>query len=217
MSTAWIAGASGLVGGAVLQRLLADAAFERVISVGRRTLPIDHPKLAQVLFDFSAPGTLQVLDPPDAAFCCLGTTIKKAGSRPAFRAVDHDAVVVFAQAARARGARTFLHVTALGANPRSAIFYNAVKGQVEEAVARVGLRSVYAFRPSLLDGERAETRPGERLGLAIGRVLGPVLGKYGPTTVVAVAEAMIAAAKDPRPGVHVVEPGSMRTPAMRGG
>src|SRR6185369_15369291 len=126
------------------------------------------------------------------------------GSRPAFRAVDHDAVVAFARAAREAGARAFVHVTALGADPGSPFFYNAVKGEVEASVARLGFERVVALRPSLLDGPRVERRPAERASLAVARALGPLLGKYRPTPASAVAAAMIAAAKEAKPGVHVI-------------
>jgi uncharacterized protein YbjT (DUF2867 family) len=206
MTVAWLAGGSGLVGGALLARLLRDASFERIVAVGRRRLPRDDPRLAQVLAeDFSSLEALAGAERPGVAFCCLGTTMRKAGSRAAFRAVDHDAVVAFARAARDRGARAFLHVTALGADPRSLVFYNAVKGETEADVARLGIASVYAFRPSILDGEREERRPAERVGLVAMRALGPLLGRYRPTPVGAVADAMIAAARAPSLGVHVVD------------
>jgi uncharacterized protein YbjT (DUF2867 family) len=206
MTVAWVAGGSGLVGGALLSRLLRDASFTRVVAFGRRRLPREDQRLAQVLVaDFSSPAAPEQAEPPDVAFCCLGTTMRKAGSREAFRAVDHDAVLAFARAAQGRGARVFLHVTAMGANPRSRVFYNAVKGEAEADVARLGIPSVYAFRPSILDGDRQERRPTEQVGLVVMRALGPLLGQYRPTPVEAVAEAMIAAAKAPAPGAHAVE------------
>lgn len=209
MKTVWLAGGSGLVGGELLKLLLEERDIDRVVSVGRRTLAFEHPRLSQVTVDFAVPASFDPLPPPEAAFCCLGTTIKRAGSREAFRAVDHDAVVAFAKAARDRGARTFVHVTALGADPRSGVFYNAVKGQVEDAVAALGFESVVALRPSVLDGERAESRPMERVGLAVGRALGPLLGKYRPTPVGAVAAAMLSWSKSPKPGRHEMEAGEI--------
>jgi len=203
--TSWVAGGSGLVGGELLKQLLEDDDFETVVAVGRRALPLQRLKLRQATVDFAVPASFEALDAPEAAFCCLGTTIKRAGSREAFRAVDHDAVVTFAKAARARGATTFLHVTALGADARSSVFYNQVKGEVEAAVAALGFTSVYALRPSILDGERTESRPAERVGLLAARALGPLLGKYRPTPAQAVAAAMIASCKRPEPGVHVLE------------
>lgn len=205
MATAWLAGGTGLVGGVLLRRLLQDGFFDGVVSVGRRRVDVEDPKLLQVVVDFSTLASFEALPGADVVFSCLGTTIRKAGSRQAFRAVDHDAVVTLARAAREKGARAFLHVSALGADAKSFVFYNSVKGQVEDAVARVGIQSVYALRPSILDGERQERRPGERIGLLTMRLLGPVLGKYRPTPVDAIARSMIALAKKPLPGSHVVE------------
>src|SRR4051794_28909818 len=210
MTTAWIAGASGLVGGELLKLLLADGAFERVVSVGRRTLSLESPKLTQAKVDFAVPTSFADLPEADVAFSCLGTTIKKAGSREAFRAVDHDAVVAFAKAAKAKGAKVLVHVSSLGANARSSVFYSSVKGEVEADLAALGFESVYALRPSILDGDRAESRPLERASISVARVLGPVLGKYRPTQASAVARTMIANAKSRAPGAHVVEPGAIR-------
>lgn len=206
MTTAWIAGASGLVGGELLRQLLDGGPWDRVVSVGRRVLPLDHPRLQQVVADVSSAEALRSLPPPTVAFCCLGTTLRKAGSREAFRAVDHGAVVAFARAAAAGGARVLVHVTAVGADPASRVFYNAVKGEAERDAAAQGPPSVYALRPSILDGDRAEGRPGEAAGLLLARALGPLLGRYRPTPVAKVARAMIAAAREAAPGVHVVPP-----------
>jgi uncharacterized protein YbjT (DUF2867 family) len=205
MATAWLAGATGLVGGALLRRLLDDPAFSKVIAVGRRRADVDHPRLVQATVDFGSPAAFDGLEAPDAALSCLGTTIAKAGSREAFRRVDHGAVLAFARAARAKGARVFAHVSALGADPGSRVFYNAVKGEVERDVAALGYPSVYALRPSILDGERQEVRVGERVALAVTRALGPFLGKYRPTPVEAVARVLLASAKAAAPGAHVIE------------
>lgn len=202
MRTALLAGASGLVGGHLLQLLLDDATWDRVVSVGRRELDRSHARLEQVLVDFAE---LPELPRVDAAFSALGTTIRKAGSQDAFRAVDHDAVLSLARAAHRAGARAFLHVTAQGADPRSRVFYNRVKGETERDVAAVGIETTVAFRPSLLDGHRAESRPVEQAGLVVMRALGPLLGKYRPTHAESVARAMVRAARDPRPGVRVTD------------
>jgi uncharacterized protein YbjT (DUF2867 family) len=210
MTTAWLAGGSGLVGGVLLRQLLDDARFHRVISVGRRTLPLEHPKLTQALADFGSPAALEALPPPTVAFSCLGSTLKKAGSRDAFRAVDYGAVLAFARAARRAGAGVLVHVSSMGANPRSRAFYLAVKGELERDVAGLGFPSVYALRPSMLDGKREEHRPGEAIGLVVMRALGPLLGSYRPTKVEAIAKVMIASALAAAPGPHVVEPGEIR-------
>ena len=205
MTTAWLAGASGLVGGELLGLLLAESNYTNVISAGRRTLPVEHPKLVQAKVDFADAASFAELAAPDVAFSCLGTTIKKAGSPEAFRGVDHDAVLTFAKAARAKGARVFVHVSSLGADAGSGQLYMSVKGEVEAALAKLGFESVYALRPSILDGEREESRPLERVGLAFARALGPVLGKYRPTPSTAVARTMVAKAKEAAKGSHVIQ------------
>lgn len=205
MAVVWIAGGSGLVGAELLRLLLEEDAFTTVVAVGRRTLPIEHAKLEQATVDFLAPHAFDPLRAPTVAMATLGTTIKKAGSREAFRAVDHEAVLAFARAARAAKASSFLHVTSLGADPAARGFYARVKGEVEQAVAELGFDSVYALRPSILDGDRTESRPLEELGVLFGRALGPVLGKYRPTAVSAVARTMVTLAKKPARGTHVIE------------
>jgi uncharacterized protein YbjT (DUF2867 family) len=209
MTTAWVAGASGLVGGELLRLLVGDGAFDRVVSVGRRTVGIEAKKVTEVKVDFADAATFGSLDGADVAFSCLGTTIKKAGSKEAFRAVDHDAVLAFARAARSRGAKVLVHVSSLGADRKSRTFYASVKGEVEEDLAALGYESVYALRPSILDGDRAESRPLERVGLAFARALGPVLGKYRPTEASAVARVMVAKAKAKEPGAHVIDAGAI--------
>ncbi len=206
--TALVAGASGLVGGHLVRHLLDARAWSRVVTVGRRPLDLAHPKLEQRTVAFS-----QLSDGPfpqaDDAFCCLGTTIKKAGSEEAFRRVDVDLVLAFARAAAARGARQFLVVSALGADARSRIFYNRIKGEMEREVARLGFEAVQIVRPALLLGSRDEDRPGERasqvvLGPLARLMLGP-LRKYRPIEGDTVAAALVAAAQLHRPGVHVYE------------
>ncbi len=199
---ALLAGASGLMGGHLLRLLLGDSRWDRVVSIGRREVDVHHEKLEQLLVQFPDVGELP---PLDDAFCALGTTIKKAGSRDAFRAVDHDAVVALARAARGAGASSFLHLTAMGADKGSRVFYNRVKGETERDVAAVGVPTTVAFRPSILDGERGESRPGEQVGLFVMRALGPVLGRYRPTRVEDVAAAMVQEAGRSEPGARTVD------------
>lgn len=177
MKTALIAGASGLVGRSLLDQLLAAPEYGTVHSLGRRRLGIAHPKLHEAVVDFTA---LESWPPQavDDAFCCLGTTIKVAGSRAAFRAVDHAAVVAFAWAAQRQGAKRFFVVSALGADPHSRVFYNRVKGETEEALAVLGFGTLAIFRPALLLGERPVPRLGERAGAALFWLIDPLL--FGP-------------------------------------
>lgn len=212
MKTVWIAGASGLVGSRLLSRLLDDASTELVVSLGRRPLERTHPKLREHQVEFAALATGS-LPPPDVAFCALGTTIRKAGSQPAFRAVDHDAVLAFAQAALAAGARTFLVVTALGSDPNSSVFYNRVKGEVEADLKKLGFASLAIAQPSLLLGERAEPRPTERAAIVASRFLAPVLKPFvwRPIEADTVARALVAIARAPQPGTRVYPSAELQT------
>ena len=212
MRTALLVGTTGLVGGHLLRLLLADDTWDRVVSVGRREVDVRDPRLEQRLAELPDVGELPSVDD---VFCALGTTIKKAGSQDAFRAIDHDAVVAVADAAKQAGATSFLHVTAMGASAGSRVFYNRVKGETERDVADVGITTTVAFRPSILDGDREESRFGEQAGLVVMRALGPVLGRYRPTRAEDVALAMIRVAKEPA-GSSVVSAGEITRLASGG-
>jgi uncharacterized protein YbjT (DUF2867 family) len=204
--TALLAGASGLVGGHLLDQLLAHPSWGRVVSIGRREVERVDPRLEQRAVQLPDVGELPRVDD---VFCTLGTTIKKAGSQAAFRVVDHDSVVALAAAARAAGAGSFLHVTAMGADPDSRLFYNRVKGETERDVAEVGIARTVAFRPSILDGERAESRPAEQAGLMMMRAVAPLLGRYRPTNAADVASAMVNAALDRGSDLTVLDAGAI--------
>lgn len=172
--TALIAGASGLVGGHLLKLLLADPQYGRVVAVTRRPLQgVASPKLEALVADFDAldKSLAQKDIPVDDAYCALGTTIKTAGSQDAFRKVDHDYIVAFAKAAKARGAKRLLLVSSIGADPASSVFYSRVKGETEQALGALGFEALHIFRPGLLIGARAESRPVE----ALGKIVSPVL------------------------------------------
>ena len=189
---ALVVGATGLIGGFVIARLLADPRYGRVTAWVRRPLARADAKLDERAIEF---GKLEAerVDAEDV-YCCLGTTIKVAGSQAAFRMVDHEYPVALARAAARGGAKRLLVVSALGADPRSGVFYNRVKGEMEAAVQAAGVPATHFFRPSLLSGPRAETRLGERVGLVVGAVLGPLLGRYRPIHADVVAAARLAVA-----------------------
>jgi len=197
MPTALLAGATGLVGRSLLDRLLAAPEYDRVVTLGRRKLELTHPKLEQVVVDFAALDQGMGERRCDDVFCCLGTTIRQAGSRENFRAVDHAAVLALAWAAQRRGARRFFLVSALGADPDSRVFYNRVKGETEEALQVLGFPTLAIFQPSLLLGVRPRPRPGERLMAAVLWLLEPLLvgrfRKYRAIQATAVARAMLRA------------------------
>ena len=171
-----IAGASGLVGREILNGLLADRGVAAVHSRGRRKLDVQHAKLTQYQVDFAA---LPALPAIDEAYIALGTTIKVAGSQEAFRAVDHDAVVAVATAARAAGAMRLGVVSAMGADTASTIFYNRVKGETEADLKALGFNALVIARPSFLAGNRETLgqplRSGEKLALNISKWLAPVI------------------------------------------
>lgn len=195
MATALIAGASGLVGRYLVDLLTGAPEYDRVVAVVRRPLDVEHPKLTEVVADFNA---LERLPEPlrgDDAYCCLGTTMRKAGSREAFRAVDHGAVLAFAWAAKRGGARRFFGVSSLGADPESRFFYSRVKGETEQALGVLGFATLALFRPGLLRGPREEYRPGERFMSAALALADPFLvgklARYRPVHAATVARAIL--------------------------
>lgn len=205
--TALLAGATGLVGQALLSELLASPVYDRVVAVGRRAPPVVHGKLIAVPTDFT--GFDAVPDGIDDAYCCLGTTIRVAGSQAAFRRVDYDFVVAFARAAAARGATRLALVSSLGADARSRVFYSRVKGETEDAVAGLGFQTLYILRPSLLLGNRTERRPVERLATALFGLVTPLLQgplrRYRPLRGDAGARAMLRLMQGGGAGVQIYE------------
>jgi uncharacterized protein YbjT (DUF2867 family) len=207
-----VAGATGLVGQAVLAALLTAKPYAAVLAIGRRQLVEQHPRLVSIKVDFTQ---LPVLPRVDDVYIALGTTIKVAGSRQAFRAVDFDAVVAVATAARAAGATRLGVVSAMGADAVSAIFYNRVKGEMEQALARMGFETLLIARPSMLDGDRAAlaqpTRLGERLGITLLGVLQPLIPRnYRAIKAADVARALVDGVTDGQPGDRVILSGDMQ-------
>ena len=203
-----VAGASGLVGRALVGRMLADEGGPGVVAVVRRPLGIGDARLTEVVTDFGQVASARV-PPVGTAFCALGTTMAKARSEAAFRAVDLDAVAAFAGLARRAGAKRFLLVSALGADPRSRVFYNRVKGEAEEAVKGAGFEGLAVLRPSLLLGDRQESRPAETVAVVASSLFswamaGP-LARWKPVPAESVAAAMLAVARGVLEGVRIVE------------
>jgi uncharacterized protein YbjT (DUF2867 family) len=182
-----------LIGSFLLERLLASPAYSMVSIWLRTPLAKQHPKLQIKVVDFEGLERNRV--EADDVYCCLGTTIRQAGSQAAFRRVDFDYPVALARAAARDGAQRLLVVSSLGADARSSVFYSRVKGEMEAAVRAAGVAKTLIFRPALLSGPRAEHRLGERVGLVVGSVFGPLLGKYRPIHGDLVAAAMLKAAE----------------------
>ncbi|MFO1219749.1 MAG: NAD(P)H-binding protein [Burkholderiaceae bacterium] len=202
---ALVAGATGLVGRALLELLASERSVGSVTALVRRKVPAlaAHPGIAQQIVDYTQP---LALPEADDAYCCLGTTIKTAGSQEAFRAVDFTAVLAFAEAARAAGATRLGVVSALGANAKSSVFYNRVKGEMEGAVAELGYSCVILARPSLLLGERdaigQPLRRGEQLAARLAGPFAALIPKaVRPIEARTVARALMRAVQKGEPGV----------------
>ena len=202
--TALVAGASGLVGGECLQRLLTSDAYSAVTVVTRRSLGhgAKHPKLREIVVDFGQLDSVRGDLRADHVFCALGTTIRKAGSQARFHQVDFEYPRHLAELTLANGARHFSLVSALGASSKSGVFYSRVKGELEDALRAMGWPSLALLRPSVIAGDRQESRPLERLGEAVLR-FGPAT--YRPVAAGKIAAAMIATAQREPRGVTIIE------------
>lgn len=207
-----VAGATGLVGQEILKALLADKTVAAVHCVGRRAPGVTHPKLTSHVLELNA---LPRLPKVDECFIALGTTIKVAGSQAAFQAVDLDAVVAVARAALSSGATRLGVVSAMGADAQSRVFYNRIKGEMEQSLTRMGFGSLVIARPSLIDGDRAalgqRERAGEGVGLVLARGLRPLLpANYRAILARDVAHALIRAVQTAAPGVTTLLSGQMQ-------
>ena len=212
---ALVAGTTGLVGREVLAALLADKRYSAVHSVGRRPAAVQHAKLTSHIVELRGLTTLPGVGHVDDVFIALGTTIRAAGSQAAFRAVDFDAVVAVARAARSLGATQLGVVSAMGADARSRVFYNRVKGEMEAALAQLGYQTLVLARPSLLDGDRRtlaqDTRPIERWGLLAMSLLKPLIpANYRTIGAARVADALVHAVSSAGNGVRVLSSGDMQ-------
>jgi len=199
-----LAGATGLVGRDVLASLLADPRVARVVAPSRRALPL-HPKLIEVRVDYDALPEDASWWSVDAVVCTLGTTMAVAGSREAFRRVDHDYPLRVAQLALRHGAGAYALNSAMGADPGSRFFYNRVKGELERDLAALGYPSLTCVRPGLIGGERSEKRRGERAMTVVLGALGPVLPRawrINPAS--RIAAVLVEAALQAPPGRHMV-------------
>ena len=207
--SALLVGASGLVGGHCLRFLLEEPSYTRVVVLVRGPLQVMHDKLVQHVVNFDELESLGKCLPVDDVYCCLGTTIRKAGTQEAFRKVDFDYPVKIAALAQHCGASQFLLISSLGSNSHSRIFYNRVKGEVEEAIRKIAFTAFHVFRPSLLLGERREHRAGEQASAIVMVALKPVmighLKKYRAIQASDVAQAMVRVAQMDLRGVNIFE------------
>jgi len=190
--SAAVLGGTGLIGKMLVQKLLDHPDYEKVHLILRKNLDIAHEKLVNHVMPLSEMEQYADFPKVDEAFCCIGTTIKKAGSKAAFVQVDHDFVKVFAEKAKAQGAGLFSVVTAMGADAGSSIFYNRVKGRVEETLRAMEFERIHIFRPSFLLGARHERRLGEEIGKKMFTAFAKVIpAKYRAIESNTVAQVML--------------------------
>ncbi len=206
MKTALIAGATGLIGKQLLQLLLEDVNYEKVKAITRKPLDIQHTKLENIVLDFDKLSEYSVALKSNDVFCCLGTTIRIAKTKEAFRKVDFDYPLELARISKNQGAEQYLLVSALGADRNSGIFYNKVKGEVEETIGQLSFPTLRIFRPSLLLGDRTDQRAGEGAATAFFKIFGFLVpAKYKAIDSGKVARAMLTLAKENNPGFYFHE------------
>jgi len=210
-----IAGCTGLVGHELLQLLQNDPTYKKIYCLVRSPRQLVGSKIVEKVIDFDQlPESLDSMSDADTIFCCLGTTIKNVGgSQEAFRKVDHDYPVALAKWGEKNNIKQFLVISAMGADPKSSIFYSRTKGEMERDIFELNIPSITVFRPSLLIGDRKENRVGEKIGIFLSKILsflfiGP-LKNYKGVHVKKVAKAMMKASQQSGNGKRVVLSGEM--------
>ena len=202
--TALLLGATGLVGGHLLQQLLESPHYAEVVALTRRPLDVQHPKLRLEILDFDRPDASKIGG--DDLFCALGTTLAKAGSKEAQYLIDCVYPFEIGKIARQNGVRQYLLVSSVGADAKASGFYLRTKGELEEKIQGLDFERFVAVRPSFLFGERKEFRLGEKVGIALARVIAPLIPRrYRGVEAEKVARALIAKANGGGKGTEFVE------------
>ncbi len=210
MKTALVVGATGLIGKHLTIKLLESNFYSKVKVLVRKSLDINHPNLEQIIVDFDNLDTSKII--ADDVFCCLGTTMKKAGSKPAFYKVDFIYPLEVAKAALVNGAKQYLIVTAMGADEKSMIYYNRVKGEIEKALTNLHYPTLLIFRPSMLIGKRDEPRLGEKIGEVLMKALSFLIPeKYKAIEGEKVATAMLVLAQKGLKNKDIFESGTLQS------
>lgn len=204
-----VAGATGLVGTELVKKLLEDKSFSEVVIYSRKSPAIEDARLKVIKGELSEINAHREELKGDVYFCCLGTTIKSAGSQENFRKVDFHSIVSFGRLAFTHKASKFLVVSASGAHSQSKIFYSRVKGETEKALKDIGFLSLFIYRPGLLVGNREESRTTEKIAVESYRILRHILPekitKSVATEVSGIVNRMIADAKTPATGLQIIE------------
>lgn len=210
--TLLLVGATGLVGSHVLTRALADPLVKKVIAPARRNL-FEHPKLFSPIVDFHHLSADESWWEADAVICTLGTTMKMAGSKKAFRRVDYDFPLAVARMCLNKGASAFVLNSAIGANSASLFFYNRTKGELENALKKMNYSSLTLVRPAVISGEREQKRLGERLLIAGLKLSSPFLpSRWHLNPAQIIAKSLVEASTGMAPGIHVVPSSNLIQP-----
>lgn len=208
MNKVLLVGASGLVGSHLLKYILKEDSVQQLVLLNRRNVDVKHPKLVQHEVDFENLSD-ELFQGVDALFCCIGTTLKKAGSKHEQWKVDYDIPVYLAQLAKKNDVESFSIISSLGAKATSKNFYLKMKGQVEKVIQQLNIPSVNIFRPSLLLGDRTESRPGEDIAKVFMPIMRPILNgkwrKYRPIYAEVVAKSMFRIANERKLGTTIIE------------
>jgi uncharacterized protein YbjT (DUF2867 family) len=209
MKTALIVGASGLIGKHLTQKLLTSNYYEKVSVIVRKQLNIIHPKLEQIVMDFDNLDASKIF--AEDIFCCLGTTMKQAGSKDAFYKVDFNYPLNIAKAGLENGAKQFLFVSSMGADEKSMVYYSRVKGKIEKELSDLRYPTLIILRPSMLEGERENPRMGEKIGNVVMNFFAPLIpDNYKVIAGEKVAQAMLELAQKNIRNIGIFESGSLQ-------
>jgi len=210
MKTVVIAGASGLIGKELVQKLINSDQYELIYNISRKSGGLVHPKIKEIVIDFDHLSEVKIDVPIDDVFCTLGTTIKKAGNRENFKKVDYQYIMELANVTKLAGASRFLVVSSMWADPKSAVFYNRVKGETEEGLKKVGFDQLVILRPSLLLGKREEFRFAEKLSSFFMKAMNFIIpDNYKAIHGEKVAAYMLKIAENSTEPVSIIESGEM--------
>jgi len=213
-SSITVIGSTGLIGKQFLESITSEE-YGAVTAITRRPIPEfeNKPFINQVLNDFCDLETLRPVLKTDVLVCALGTTIKSAGSQKRFYEIDHDIPLATARMAQEQGCKTYILVSSVGADSSSKIFYSRVKGELEDDLKALGFDALHILRPSMLMGDRQESRPGEFIGKLIMAPLSFLVPwKYKPIQATTVANAIKYYSRDPGKGVFIQEGRSLFNP-----
>ena len=210
MRTAIVAGATGLIGRELVQKLIASDEYRVIYLISRRESGLRHPKIKEIITNFDLICQMNIAETIDDAFCTLGTTMNKAGSREQFKKIDYQYVIDFANLTVRLGASKFLVISSVGADPKSPAFYNKVKGMTEDALKGMGFKHLVILRPSLLLGNRTEFRLAEKLSGYVMKALNFMIPvNFKAIQGERVAEYMIKMALTPTEAVSVIKSGEI--------